>query len=116
MLTQEVAINGRTVIDVQLEEEVLEMDEVVVVAYGVKKKEAVSGAVDVVKAEKIQEIPATSFDKTLQGNISGLQTVSSSGQPGSVAEVRIRGIGSFSAGNDPLYVVDGVPIIIGDLL
>ncbi|MCK5169415.1 MAG: SusC/RagA family TonB-linked outer membrane protein, partial [Bacteroidales bacterium] len=115
MLKQEVAINGRTVIDVQLEEEVLAMDEVIVVAYGVKKKEAVSGAVDVVKAERLQEIPATSFDKTLQGNISGLQTVSSSGQPGSVAEVRIRGIGSFSAGNEPLYIVDGVPVITGDL-
>ena len=115
MFKQEVAINGRTVIDVQLEEEVLAMDEVIVVAYGVKKKEAVSGAVDVVKAEKLQEIPTTSFDKALQGNISGLQTVSSSGQPGSVAEVRIRGIGSFSAGNEPLYIVDGVPVITGDL-
>ncbi len=115
MLKQEVPINGRSIIDIQLEEEVLRMDEVVVVAYGVQKKASFTGSASVMKAEKLEKKPVTSFEKALQGNIAGVQVNASSGQPGANSEIRIRGTGSINAGNEPLYIIDGVPIISGDL-
>ena len=115
MTTQEVAINGRSVIDVQMEEEVLQMDEVVVVAYGAQKKASFTGSASVMKTEKLEKKPVTSFEKALQGNISGIQVNAVSGQPGADTEIRIRGTGSINAGNEPLYIIDGVPVISGDL-
>ena len=115
MKAQEVIIGGRSVIDVQLEEEVLEMDEVVVVAYGVQKKASFTGSASTVKTEKLEKKPVTSFEKALQGNLAGVQVNATSGQPGASTSIRIRGTGSINAGNEPLYVVDGVPIISGDL-
>ena len=113
MKAQEVIIGGRSVIDVQLEEEVLEMDEVV--AYGVQKKASFTGSASTVKTEKLEKKPVTSFEKALQGNLAGVQVNATSGQPGASTSIRIRGTGSINAGNEPLYVVDGVPIISGDL-
>ena len=115
MKAQEAAINGRSVIDVQLEEEVLEMDEVVVVAYGVQKKASFTGSASTVKTDKLEKKPVTSFEKALQGNLAGVQVNATSGQPGANTSIRIRGTGSINAGNEPLYVIDGVPIISGDL-
>ena len=68
-----------------------------------------------VKTEKLEKKPVTSFEKALQGNIAGIQVNASSGQPGANTEIRIRGTGSINAGNEPLYVIDGVPVISGDL-
>ena len=115
MKTQEIAINQRSVIDVALEEEVIGLDEVVVVAYGTTSKKSFTGSAAVVKAEAINRVPVTSFEKALAGSVAGVQISNNSGQPGSGTQIRIRGIGSFSASSDPLYVIDGVPVISGDL-
>lgn len=110
MQTLLIAVNGRSRIDVQLNPATEELEEVMVVAYGTVTKEAYTGSAGVVKSETIEDRPVTSFEKALQGTTAGLQVTSSSGQPGASATVRIRGIGSLSAGSSPLYVVDGVPL------
>ncbi len=86
-----------------------EIDEVVVVAYGKAKRNSYTGSVSTISSDKINNRPVTNITKALEGQVPGLQAVSASGQPGSVASVRIRGIGSISASSDPLYVVDGLP-------
>jgi len=84
------------------------LDEVVVVAYGTSKKTNLTGAIVSVDGSKLADKPFTSIDKTLQGNVPGLQATSTSGAPGSSTAIRIRGIGSISAGSSPLWVIDGV--------
>lgn len=90
------------------------LNEVVVTSgYGVAQRGSFTGAAAVVKSEKLQT-PVTSFDKALQGNASGVLSVSNSGQPGAGQSVTIRGIGSIQAGTTPLYIVDGIPIATGN--
>ena len=86
-----------------------EIDEVVVVAYGKAKKTSYTGSVATISSEKINNRPVTNITKALEGQVPGLQAVSASGQPGSTASIRIRGIGSVSASSNPLFVVDGIP-------
>lgn len=86
-----------------------EIDEVVVVAYGKAKKTSYTGSVATISSEKINNRPVTNITKALEGQVPGLQAVSSSGQPGATASIRIRGIGSVSASSNPLFVVDGIP-------
>ena len=81
METQEVTVGGRSVIDVVLKSEVLEMDEVVVVAYGTTKKASFTGSASTVTAEKLETVPLPTFDRALQGNVAGLQLTNASGQP-----------------------------------
>lgn len=88
---------------------VKDIDEVVVVAYGKAKKSSYTGSVATISADKIDLRPVSNITKALEGQVAGVQAVSSSGQPGSAAAVRIRGIGSVSASSSPLYVVDGIP-------
>lgn len=109
MQKQEVLINGRTVIDVQLETQAMEMDEVIVVAYGTSKKESFTGSAKMVDEKTLEKRTVSSATKALEGLIPGVQTTSGGGQPGSDLNIRIRGFGSINASNDPLYVVDGVP-------
>ncbi len=85
------------------------LDEVMVVAYGVAKKESFTGSAEVVKAEKLQSRPVANVTKALDGLVSGVQTTSGSGQPGSGVSVVVRGFGSINSSQNPLYVVDGVP-------
>ena len=92
-----------------------DMSEVVVVAYGTRKKAEITGSVATVKAADIENKPFTSVDKTLQGQVAGLQSVASSGQPGAAQAIIIRGISSITASTSPLWVVDGVPINSGDV-
>ena len=92
-----------------------DMAEVVVVAYGTRKKAEITGSVSTVKAADIENKPFTSVDKTLQGQVAGLQSVASSGQPGAAQAIIIRGISSITASTSPLWVVDGVPINTGDV-
>ncbi|TLX76570.1 TonB-dependent receptor [Labilibacter sediminis] len=110
MQTVKEVVRDRTVINVALAPESEQLEDVMVVAYGTTTKEAYTGAAQVVESEIIEDRPVTSFEKALQGTTAGLQVSSSSGQPGSTATVRIRGIGSLSANSSPLYVVDGVPM------
>jgi TonB-linked SusC/RagA family outer membrane protein len=86
------------------------LDEVIVVGYGTQRREAKTGSITTVQAAEIAEIPATSFDKMLAGKLAGVQVTQSSGQPGSSSQIRVRGTSSITAGNNPLYVVDGIAI------
>ena len=104
----EIAIGGRSVIDVALELDLQELEEVVVVGYGVQRKVDLTGSVAIVDTEEIKKISNSNISTTLQGKVPGVQ-VTSDGQPGANPSVRIRGIGSFG-NSDPLYIVDGVII------
>jgi len=110
MKTTSIAVNGKTTVNAALEYANEVLDDVIVVAYGTTTKEGYTGAAEVIDNEMIEDRPVSSFEKALQGTTAGLQVTSSSGQPGSSATVRIRGIGSLSAGSAPLYVIDGVPM------
>lgn len=109
MQQKQVSIDGRSTINVSLQPSVQEMEEVVVTAFGVTKKESFTGSADVIDAEKIEEQNVSNITKGLEGIAPGIQVQNSSGQPGADSEIRIRGFGSVNASSDPLYVVDGVP-------
>ena len=105
--TQNVPVNGRSLIDVMMSSSSELLDEVVVVGYGIQRKSDVTGAITRVKSEEIQKIPTTSVDQALQGKVAGVQVTPSSGEPGANAVVRIRGVGTLNTAS-PIYVVDGV--------
>ncbi|MCG8389147.1 MAG: TonB-dependent receptor [Cytophagales bacterium] len=114
-LTKEVAVGASTVINVEMEVDAKTLTEVVVVGYGESNKQKLTGSVETVGSTKFEQVPVPSFDRILQGNVAGLNVTGTSGQPGGTANVRLRGINSINAGNAPLYVLDGVPINIGQL-
>ena len=107
MQTVEVAIKENIKVYMKSDSEML--DEVMVVAYGTAKKSAFTGSASVVKGEELEKRQVSNLTNALSGTVSGVQTTSSNGQPGTSATVRIRGIGSMYASNTPLYVVDGMP-------
>ena len=107
--TAEVEIGERTVVDVSMASDATQLSEVVVTAYGVSDKRSFTGSVGEVNSDQIQKRPLANVSNALVGTISGVQTTTASGQPGDAPGIRIRGIGSISSSNDPLYVVDGVP-------
>ncbi len=107
METQEVAI--QSVVTVNMQPSSMDLEEVVHVAYGVVKKTSFTGSAAQVDAEKLQKMQVSSISKALEGSTAGLQTASSSGTPGSNASIIVRGIGSISASQSPLIVLDGVP-------
>lgn len=109
MTSQEIPIEGKTRIDASLATDVVSVDEVVVVAYGTSKKSSFTGSAEVVKNEKLVKIQTASVAKALEGASAGVQVTGGTGQPGSSANIRIRGIGSVNASSAPLYVVDGAP-------
>ena len=109
MTTQEVQIVRGKPMRIILVEDGVTLDDVVVVAYGTAKKSAFTGSASVVKAETIEKRQVSNITNALTGAIAGVQITSSNGQPGVSATVRVRGVGSLNAGNDPLYVVDGMP-------
>ncbi|MBQ6204505.1 MAG: TonB-dependent receptor [Prevotella sp.] len=109
----EVAAKG-TKMRIELTSDAEALDEVIVVGYGTQRREAKTGSITSVKAKDIADIPATSLDKMLSGKMAGVMVTQSSGQPGSSSSIRIRGTSSINAGNNPLYVVDGIPIMSGD--
>jgi TonB-dependent SusC/RagA subfamily outer membrane receptor len=111
---QEIAINGRTSINVALEVDVQSLSEVIVVGYGAVKKSDLTGSVSSVKMEDLKGIPLTSIDQGLGGRASGVMVTQTSGMPGAVASIRIRGSSSLQGGNEPLYVIDGFPVYSGD--
>ncbi|CAM4345578.1 TonB-dependent receptor [Zobellia roscoffensis] len=109
--TKEVALEGQTEIAVQLAESAAGLDEVVVVGYGVQKKSDITGAVSNISEEKLQSRPAANFSDALQGRSSGVQIRQSGGDLDGKFQIAIRGVGSVTGSNDPLIVVDGVPLI-----
>ena len=109
MATQEVKILRGKTIKVTLTEDGMALDDVMVVAYGTVKKSAFTGSASVVSADKLEDRQVSNVTNALSGTMAGVQTIYSTGQPGSSSTVRIRGIGSMYASNNPLYVVDGIP-------
>ncbi len=107
--TQTVAVAGRSTVDVVLVTDSEQIEEVVVQAFGVAKKEAFTGSAATIKSDELTKTQSSSVANALQGKVAGLQTSQGSGSLGSEPTIRIRGIGSINAGNDPLWVVDGVP-------
>ena len=106
-----VPVNGRTVLNVVLKEDRQLLDETVVVAYGTQKAKTVTAAVSSVKADALKDAPNVSFDSMLQGQAAGVQVATPNAGAGATAKVLIRGVSSISAGTDPLYIIDGVPIV-----
>ncbi len=105
----EVEVKGRNVVDVQLTPSDRQLDQIIVVGYGSQSKKNITGAVSTVSAKDIADRPVINAAQAIQGKAAGVQVVQPSGKPGVGMTVRIRGANSISAGNDPLYVVDGVP-------
>ena len=110
LTSQEVNIGNRSTINVALESDVTALSEVIVTGYGTQPKREVTGAVSSVKGDAIQNLPLQSFDRALQGRAAGVQVRSSNGLPGGAVNIRIRGVGSVNAGNEPLFIVDGVQL------
>lgn len=109
---KEVVTAGQSEINIKMVFKVSELDEVVVVGYGVQKKSVVTGAISKVKAKDLENQQNARVEQSLQGRTSGVRVTTASGQPGASATVRIRGTGTIN-NSDPLYVVDGVPILGG---
>ena len=114
-VTQEVPVAGKTIIDVVLVQDLYNVDEVVVVGYGTQRKSEVTGSISTVKGDALVSLAAPSFDSQLAGRSAGVQITQQTGILGEAPRLRIRGIGSISSGNYPLVVLDGVPILTGDL-
>ena len=108
MSTQEVSIEGRSSIDVALQSDVLGIEEVIVTAYGTAKRGAFTGSATQINASKIENRPISNLTSAIEGSSPGIQVTAGSGQPGQSQSIRVRGFGSYSASNSPLYVVDGV--------
>lgn len=105
---------SNNVVKVLLESDAHMVDEVVVVAYGVRKKGTIAGSVSVVKGDKLESVPTASFDQALQGQTPGLQIMANSGEPSAAASFQIRGVNSINAGVSPLFIMDGIAISADD--
>ena len=112
--TQEIVVDGQSVINVLMDEDTSLLDEVVVVGYGTQKKSVITGAISGVKQTELEDLPITRVEQTLQGRVSGVTIAATSGQPGSNSTVRVRGITTLGF-NEPLWVVDGVVVDSGGI-
>lgn len=111
--TETVSLAGRTNVKVTLKADATMLEETVVVGYGTMKKSDLSGSSVTVGEDDIKGSIITSLDQTLQGRVSGVTAVTTSGAPGSSSSIRVRGIGSINANQEPLYVIDGVIVQSG---
>jgi TonB-dependent starch-binding outer membrane protein SusC len=110
MRSQEVDVGNQTTINIVMEQEVIDIEEIVAIGYGTQKRRDLTGSVSSVSEEDIVDIPVAVYTQALSGKMAGVQVNSVSGRPGGQETIRIRGIGSIGAGNDPLVVVDGFPV------
>ncbi|MCC8154989.1 MAG: SusC/RagA family TonB-linked outer membrane protein [Tannerellaceae bacterium] len=108
--TQEVALKGKTFIELTLREDTQNLDEVIVIGYGVQRKVDLTGAVSTVNSKDLPPSATTSAEHMLSGRTAGVQIRSTDAQPGGGIDILIRGAASVGAGNDPLYVIDGFPV------
>lgn len=113
-ITEEVTIGDRTIVNLELSPDITKLSEIVVIGYGSVKKSDLTGSVASIKAEELKAVPIVSLDHGLQGRAAGVQVTQASGAPGSAVSVRIRGGNSVFSGNEPLYVIDGLPIYPSD--
>ncbi|MGH2565546.1 MAG: TonB-dependent receptor plug domain-containing protein, partial [Ginsengibacter sp.] len=107
---QTISIKGTSVINVSLELDIKHQSEIVIIGYGSVNKKDLTGSVSVVDAKKIQDVPFTTIDNALAGKSAGVQVTKSDGTPGGAVRIRVRGSTSLLGGNDPLYIIDGVPV------
>lgn len=107
---QEVSVAGKSFLNIQLSEDTKVLDEVVVIGYGTVKRRDLTGAVASVKSEEITANPVSNVAQALQGRLAGVNVTSQDGRPGATISVRVRGGGSITQSNEPLYVVDGLPV------
>lgn len=110
---KEVTLTDANNYEITMETEVIGLSDVVVVGYGSQSRKGITGSVAKVSGETLSKLPVTGVDQALQGQAAGVQVVAASGTPGGSVSVRVRGPSSINAGNQPLYVVDGVPISTG---
>jgi TonB-linked SusC/RagA family outer membrane protein len=108
-VAKEVTVGNQTNLNVNLVTDVANLEEVVVTTFGSAKKSSFTGSAGTIGAKDIADRPLTNIVQAISGTTAGVQTTAGSGQPGAAPEIRIRGFGSISSGNDPLYVVDGIP-------
>ncbi len=111
-ITKEVVIESSRTLNITLMPDQQKLNEVVIVGvgYGTQQKKNLTGSIASISANSIKDIPVMSFENAIQGQIAGVQVQEPSGEPGAATTIRVRGIGSISAGNEPLYVVDGFPV------
>jgi TonB-linked SusC/RagA family outer membrane protein len=107
-LKEEITVESQKTIDIILLQDIQSLQEVVIMGYSTKKRSEITSAVTTVSSDKLMDITSNDIGSMLQGKVSGIQVINSSGAPGATSEVRIRGISSFSAPQGPLYVVDGI--------
>ena len=112
-ISQDVTVGNKSQINVTLSSDTQALTEVVVVGYGTQKKSQMTGAISSVGSKEIQELPITNARQALQGRAAGVDVVQPGSKPGAGPQIRIRGRRSFNASNDPLYVVDGIPLSSG---
>ena len=110
-VTEEVAIGNQSVVDLTLTSDTRQLSEVVVVGYSTATKESFTGTATVVSGERLENKSTSNVSQALAGEVAGVRVINTSGQPGTEATIRIRGIGSVNGNRDPLYVVDGVPFV-----
>ena len=108
--TEESTVSGNSVLDISLNEEITSLEAVQVVGYGKIKKSDLTGAVSSVKGKDMKNMPVIGMDQALQGRAAGVMVTNNTGAPGSGVSIRIRGIGSIARSNEPLYIIDGIPI------
>ncbi|MGC1240687.1 MAG: TonB-dependent receptor [Chryseosolibacter sp.] len=106
--SQEMAVNGRSIVNISMVEDVVSLGEVVVVGYGTQKKTDLTGAVTSIKVDDIAAFPMARVDQALQGRSSGVYVLNTDGSPGGNTMIRIRGLNSINGGNEPLVVIDGL--------
>jgi len=107
---QEIPVKGRQQINVTLAENAEQLDEVVVIGYGTQRRDDISSAVSTIRTKDIENLKQTTVDQMIQGKAAGVSVSNNSGQPGSAVSIRVRGTTSISGTNEPLYVIDGVPV------
>lgn len=115
MKTQHLKVPATNKLDIVLEPENMRLDDVVVTGYGNFTKSSFTGSANTLKGDLMKNIPVVSVEQKLQGLTTGVNITSSSGQPGANQNIRIRGMGSFNASQEPLFVIDGIPVSSGSL-
>lgn len=108
--TSEIEVGGKTVIDIALALDITQLSEVVVVGYGTQEKRDVTAAISSISAEAIEKIPSANTMDGMKGQIAGVDILQNGGRPGEYPSITVRGRRSINASNDPLFVVDGVPM------
>src|SRR6185436_18410600 len=114
---QEITVGDNANINVRLSRSSGSLGEVIVVGYGTQRKEAVTGSVASISGVAMREVPSPNISQALQGRIAGVEISQNSTRPGATMQIRVRGIRSLSADNNPLIVLDGIPFIgsLGDI-